>query len=210
MSLEPPERFLDRYPHELSGGQLQRVSIARALCVQPKVLLADEPISMLDVSVRLGVLNLLRGLCDNERLAILYITHDIASARYIADEIIVMYAGQVVEHRAARRWSTRRPIPTPNCSSRRCPIRPTRSSGRRRHRGARPVDDRRAGLSVQPALPARRWTSVGRKSRPRSSSARVTRRSAGSTRSTEVAAELALPKRRRRGERRRHDALRIE
>jgi peptide/nickel transport system ATP-binding protein len=98
VSLEPPERYLDRYPHELSGGQLQRVSIARALCVNPKVLLADEPISMLDVSVRLGVLNLLRGLCDDEHLAVLYITHDIASARYIADETIVMYAGQVVEH----------------------------------------------------------------------------------------------------------------
>ena len=98
VSLEPPERFLDRFPHELSGGQLQRVSIARALCVQPKVLLADEPISMLDVSVRLGVLNLLRGICDDDMLAILYITHDIASARYLADEIIVMYAGQVVEH----------------------------------------------------------------------------------------------------------------
>jgi peptide/nickel transport system ATP-binding protein len=97
VSLEPPSRYLESYPHELSGGQLQRVSIARALCIEPKVLLADEPISMLDVSVRLGVLNLLRGLCDNDRLAILYITHDIASARYIADSIIVMYAGQVVE-----------------------------------------------------------------------------------------------------------------
>jgi peptide/nickel transport system ATP-binding protein len=97
VSLDPPERFVDRYPHELSGGQLQRVSIARALCVKPDVLLADEPISMLDVSVRLGILNLLRGLCDDERLAILYITHDIASARYIADETIVMYAGQIVE-----------------------------------------------------------------------------------------------------------------
>ena len=98
VSLDPPEKFLDRYPHELSGGQLQRISIARALCVKPKILLADEPISMLDVSVRLGVLNLLRGLCDDEHLAVLYITHDIASARYIADEIIVMYSGQIVEY----------------------------------------------------------------------------------------------------------------
>jgi peptide/nickel transport system ATP-binding protein len=97
VSLDPPDKFMDRYPHELSGGQLQRVSIARALCVRPSVLLADEPISMLDVSVRLGVLNLLKGLCDNEHLAVMYITHDIASARYIADETIVMYAGQVVE-----------------------------------------------------------------------------------------------------------------
>jgi len=97
VALTPPEGFLDRFPHELSGGQLQRVSIARALCVEPKVLLADEPVSMLDVSVRLGVLNLVRSLADDDRMATLYITHDIASARYITDETIVMYAGQVVE-----------------------------------------------------------------------------------------------------------------
>jgi peptide/nickel transport system ATP-binding protein len=97
VALTPPEQFLDRYPHELSGGQLQRINIARGLAVNPHVLLADEPISMLDVSVRLGVLNLLRELCDNRNLAMMYITHDIASARYIADETAVMYAGQVVE-----------------------------------------------------------------------------------------------------------------
>ncbi len=97
VSLTPPEQYLDRYPHELSGGQLQRINIARGLSVNPGILLADEPISMLDVSVRLGVLNLLRELCDNRHLAIMYITHDIASARYIADETVVMYAGQVVE-----------------------------------------------------------------------------------------------------------------
>ena len=97
VSLNPPQQYLDRYPHELSGGQLQRINIARGLAVNPKILLADEPISMLDVSVRLGVLNLLRDLCDSRNLAMLYITHDIASARYIADETIVMYAGQVVE-----------------------------------------------------------------------------------------------------------------
>jgi peptide/nickel transport system ATP-binding protein len=97
VSLTPPSDYLDRFPHELSGGQLQRINIARGLAVNPKVLLADEPISMLDVSVRLGVLNLLRALCDDRHLAMMYITHDIASARYIADETAVMYAGQVVE-----------------------------------------------------------------------------------------------------------------
>jgi peptide/nickel transport system ATP-binding protein len=97
VSLSPPQQYLDRYPHELSGGQLQRINIARGLAVNPNILLADEPISMLDVSVRLGVLNLLRDLCDTRNLAILYITHDIASARYIANETVVMYAGQIVE-----------------------------------------------------------------------------------------------------------------
>jgi peptide/nickel transport system ATP-binding protein len=97
VSLTPPERFLSKFPHELSGGQRQRVAIARALAAGPEALLADEPVSMLDVSIRLGVLNLLKDLRDRLNLAILYITHDIASARYFADEVLVMYAGQVVE-----------------------------------------------------------------------------------------------------------------
>jgi len=97
VSLTPADAYMDKYPHELSGGQRQRVAIARALAVEPRVLLADEPVSMLDVSIRLGVLNLLADLRDRDHLAILYITHDIASARYLADTITVMYAGQVVE-----------------------------------------------------------------------------------------------------------------
>jgi len=97
VALEPAEQFIDKFPHELSGGQRQRVSIARSLAVQPRVLIADEPVSMLDVSIRLGVLNLLADLRDHERIAILYVTHDIASARYLADTIMVMYAGRVVE-----------------------------------------------------------------------------------------------------------------
>ncbi len=97
VSMTPPERYLDKFPHELSGGQRQRVAIARALGADPEVLLADEPVSMLDVSIRLGVLNLLRDLKERLNLAILYITHDIASARYFADETLVMYAGRMVE-----------------------------------------------------------------------------------------------------------------
>lgn len=97
VDLAPGWDFIHRYPHELSGGQRQRVSIARALAVQPEVLLADEPVSMLDVSIRLGVLRLLDRLVRERQLAMLYITHDIASARYFASEIAVMYAGEVVE-----------------------------------------------------------------------------------------------------------------
>jgi peptide/nickel transport system ATP-binding protein len=97
VNLYPGKEYIDKYPHELSGGQRQRIVIARALAVGPKVMLGDEPISMLDVSIRLDVLNLLKRLRDEEGLALLYITHDIASARYIADEIKVMYAGQMVE-----------------------------------------------------------------------------------------------------------------
>jgi peptide/nickel transport system ATP-binding protein len=97
VSLTPAEQFIGKLPHELSGGQRQRVAIARALAMRPRVLLADEPVSMLDVSIRLGILNLLTDLRVSDRLAILYVTHDIASARYLADKITVLYAGQVVE-----------------------------------------------------------------------------------------------------------------
>ncbi|UYO01481.1 MAG: ABC transporter ATP-binding protein [Devosia sp.] len=97
VGLKPAADYLKRRPHELSGGQRQRVAIARALSVQPEVLLADEPTSMLDVSVRLGILNLLEDLKQQRQLAALYITHDIATARYFAEETAVMYAGHLVE-----------------------------------------------------------------------------------------------------------------
>jgi peptide/nickel transport system ATP-binding protein len=97
VGLVPPEDIAAKYPHELSGGQRQRVAIARALAVEPKVVLADEPISMLDVSIRIGILNLMLRLKEEHGIAFLYVTHDLASARYLADDILVMYAGQVVE-----------------------------------------------------------------------------------------------------------------
>jgi len=107
--LTPAAQFRDAYPHELSGGQRQRVAIARALAAAPRVLLADEPVSMLDVSIRLEMLDLIDQLRRQLDLAVLYITHDIASARYFADEIAVMYAGEIVERGPAERV-TQEPI----------------------------------------------------------------------------------------------------
>jgi peptide/nickel transport system ATP-binding protein len=89
--------MLGRFPHELSGGQRQRVGFAQALATKPRLILADEPVSMLDTSIRIGLLNLMAQLRDSEGVSILYITHDIASARYVADRLIVMYAGQIAE-----------------------------------------------------------------------------------------------------------------
>jgi peptide/nickel transport system ATP-binding protein len=89
--------MLDRYAYELSGGQRQRVGFAQALATRPRLILADEPVSMLDTSIRIGLLNLMAKLRDEEGVSILYITHDIASARYVADRLIVMYAGQIAE-----------------------------------------------------------------------------------------------------------------
>jgi len=91
-----------RFPHELSGGQLQRVAIARALISRPALLVADEPVSMIDASLRASIVNLLRDLCRRERVSIVYITHDLATAYYVSDRIIIMRRGEVVESGQAR------------------------------------------------------------------------------------------------------------
>ena len=97
VGLRPAEDFIDKFPHSLSGGQRQRVAIARALATGPDLICADEPTSMLDVSIRVDILQLLADLRDVQKTAFIFVTHDLAAARQLADRILVLYAGQLVE-----------------------------------------------------------------------------------------------------------------
>ena len=103
VGLTPAVQFESKLPHQLSGGQRQRVVIARALAARPRLIVADEPVSMLDVSLRAGILGLLRELRETEGISLLYITHDLLSARAVADELVVLHEGRIVEQGPARR-----------------------------------------------------------------------------------------------------------
>jgi len=97
VKMTPTVDFLPKFPHMLSGGQQQRIVIARAMILNPKLLVADEPVSMLDASVRVEILRLLRGLQEKYNLAVIYVTHDLSTVRYFSERIFVMYAGQIIE-----------------------------------------------------------------------------------------------------------------
>ena len=101
VELKPADEYIYRYPHELSGGQRQRIAIARALVLDPEFIVADEPVSMLDVSIRGEVLNLMLRLAKEKQVSFIYITHDLATARHICDRIVVMYLGEAVEQCSA-------------------------------------------------------------------------------------------------------------
>ena len=133
--------MLQRYPHELSGGQRQRVGFAQALAMRPKLILADEPVSMLDVSIRIGLLNLMAQLRDEQGVSILYITHDIASARYVADRLIVMYAGQIAEAGPGRGGAGQPAAPVHAAAA----VRGARPAGRRWTWARRPTAASRRG-----------------------------------------------------------------
>jgi peptide/nickel transport system ATP-binding protein len=102
VGLTPPDLYVDRYPHQMSGGQRQRLAIAASLVLNPRLLITDEPVSMLDVSVRAGVLDLLDGLRRDSTMGVLMITHDLSTAAHFADDIAVMYLGRIVERGPAR------------------------------------------------------------------------------------------------------------
>ena len=97
VKLEPPEEIANKYPHMLSGGQRQRVVLARALVLRPKIIIADEPVSMLDVSIRAEILDLMKNIQKKNNISFIYITHDLATARYFGQRIIILYLGKIME-----------------------------------------------------------------------------------------------------------------
>jgi peptide/nickel transport system ATP-binding protein len=134
VKLHPVEDFQEKFPHMLSGGQQQRVVIARAMIMEPKLLVADEPVSMLDASVRVEILKLLRNLQEKHNLSVIYITHDLSTVSYFSERIFVMYAGRLVEKAPVDTL-----LPTPCCKAHPTRMRTTRSPSRKSRRANRPV-----------------------------------------------------------------------
>ncbi len=163
VELTPADLFIDRYPHELSGGQRQRVAIAASLMLDPKLLLADEPVSMLDVSVRAGILTLLDRLRRDGDMGIVMITHDLSTAAHFADRIAVMYLGRIVEEGPAR-GGRGQPAASvhegPDVG--RAEARSTGQLGASDPPGGDAQPDRRAArMPVPPSLPGRRGSVQG-------------------------------------------------
>ena len=156
--LRPPERFFLRFPHELSGGQRQRVVIAGALALEPRVIVADEPVSNLDASVRGEILRLLLKLRAESKISILIVTHDLGLAWTIADRVAVMYLGRIVEVGPTRAGPDAAVAPVHARAARRGAGRGGDPAAAARRRAAR-SDPHPGGLPVPPAVPgARRWT----------------------------------------------------
>ena len=170
-----------RFPYELSGGQRQRVGFAQALALRPKLIVADEPVSMLDVSIRVGVLNLMGELREHEGVSFLYITHDVASARYLADRVLVMYAGHLVEEGPTEDGAAAAEAPVHAAAGVGRARSSRRAGPRRRTRRRRAAEGRRpeARLPLPAALPAR-----DREVRDRDAAATGARRTAAASPAT--------------------------
>lgn len=163
--LVPVENFLHRFPHELSGGQLQRIAIARAISVEPRFLVADEPVSMLDVSIRAGILNLLRYFASELRMAILYISHDLSTMRHVCHQVAIMYLGQIVEMGPASEILDRPQHPYAQALMAAAPVMGERKRKRIQLEGAVPNPiDRPQGCRFHPRCPVA--TSACRSSEP--------------------------------------------
>jgi peptide/nickel transport system ATP-binding protein len=194
VNLTPEDEIAGSRPHELSGGQRQRVAIARALASGPEVLLADEPVSMLDVSIRLEILNLLDRLKRERNLALLYVTHDLATARHFSSRIMVMYRGQIVEHGPADEVILRPAHPYTRLLAAAAPDPGASRESLPAASGSRPAPPRPAPPRPAPPRPAPPRPAPPRRSGARSSSTRA----AGSGCAARTRWRSAPPRRRTR------------